>query len=83
MRIPSFFVVIIARSHSHPSSSCNSLLPRISQSQRIWELFALPLFRGSPDLTDYPGFFLQNKESGEPESKIPREDEEEEPVKHK
>uniref|UniRef100_A0A8C3DJK6 Coiled-coil domain containing 12 n=1 Tax=Corvus moneduloides TaxID=1196302 RepID=A0A8C3DJK6_CORMO len=26
---------------------------------------------------------LQNQESGEPESKIPREDEEEEPVKHK
>ncbi|NXV62635.1 CCD12 protein, partial [Molothrus ater] len=26
---------------------------------------------------------LQNKESGEPESKIPREDEEEEPVKHR
>ncbi|XP_023777697.1 coiled-coil domain-containing protein 12 [Cyanistes caeruleus] len=27
--------------------------------------------------------FLQNKESAEPESKIPREDEEEEPVKHR
>ncbi|XP_037986012.1 coiled-coil domain-containing protein 12 [Motacilla alba alba] len=28
-------------------------------------------------------FVLENKESGEPESKIPREDEEEEPVKHR